>query len=312
MGPFRIVFMGTPAFAVPTLEALHTHGYRVVAVVTNPDRPKGRGKRMEPPPVKKAAQVFGHRVLQPADAREPALVETLTALSPDVLVVVAYGQILTKAILDIPRLGTINVHASLLPRYRGAAPIQWAIINGEDETGVTTMWMDEGMDTGDILLSARTLIQPEDTAASLHDRLADQGASLLIDTLKRLEAGTLQPTSQDHAKATYAPMLKKQDGRIDWNRSAVALDAFVRGMYPWPGAFTVLDGKRLAVFRAKALHKKTDRVPGTVLEAFPGDLDVATGDGVLSLKEVQLESGKRLGAADFLRGHPVRAGVVLG
>ncbi|MBW2108674.1 MAG: methionyl-tRNA formyltransferase [Deltaproteobacteria bacterium] len=312
MGTFRIVFMGTPAFAVPALRALHDHHHRVVAVVTNPDRPKGRGRRVEAPPIKKAAEAFGYKVLQPADAKEPGMIEALTALSPDVLVVVAYGQILKKIVLDIPRLGAINVHASLLPRYRGSAPIQWAIINGDTETGVTTMWMDEGMDTGDILLSARTAIEPEETAASLHDRLAELGACLLIDTLKRLEAGTLVGTPQDHAKATYAPMLKKQDARIDWNRSAVALDAFVRGMYPWPGAFTVLDGKRLAVFRAKAVNKKTNHVPGTVLEAFPGDLDVATGDGVLSLKEVRLESGKRLSSAEFLRGHRLCAGTVLG
>ena len=304
--------MGTPAFAVPTLGALHENGHEVVAVVTNPDRPKGRGKKVVPSPVKTAAVALGYPVLQPARVKEPWFVEELKGFAPDLLIVVAYGQILTGAILKIPRLGSINIHASLLPKYRGPAPIQWAIINGDDQTGVTTMWMDEGMDTGDLLLSARVFIGPEETAQTLHDRLAKEGARLLCDTLGRLASERLVGTPQDHSKATYAPLLKKDDGRIDWNKDAGALDAFVRGMNPWPGAFTFLAGKRLRIFRARVVERKTSQEPGTVLEGFPGDLDVATGRQVLRLLEVQIESGKRLDVADFMRGFPVPAGTVLG
>jgi len=308
----RIIFMGTPEFAVPTLDTLHENGYEVVAVVTNPDRPKGRGRQVVASPVKTAAIAFGYPVLQPARVKESWFVEKLKGLAPDWLIVVAYGQILTGAILAIPRLGSINIHASLLPKYRGPAPIQWTIINGDDQTGVTTMWMDEGMDTGDLLLSARVLIGPEETAQTLHDRLAKEGARLLCDTLEQLVSGRLLSTPQDHSEATYAPLLKKEDGRIDWTKGASALDAFVRGMTPWPGAFTFLAGKRLRIFRARVVERETSQEPGTVLEGFPGDLEVATGREVLSLLEVQLESGKRLAVADFMRGCPVPAGTALG
>lgn len=312
MKAFRIVFMGTPAFSVPTLKALHENHYNVLAVVTNPDRPKGRGRRLVTSPVKKAAEDLGLPVLQPGSVKEPRFVERLQRLMPDLLLVVAYGQILTGDVLTIPRLGAINIHASLLPRYRGAAPIQWAIINGDKHTGVTTMWMDEGMDTGDILLSESVDIGPQDTAAMLHDRLASKGAALLVSTLKKLESGDLVGIPQDDSKATYAPMLKKEDGRMDWTKDAASLDAFVRGMNPWPGAFTLLAGRRLKVFRAKNVDRKIGQDPGTVLEGFPGDLNVATGNGVLSLQEVQFESGKRLAVADVLRGCPIPAGTVLG
>ena len=308
----RIIFAGTPEFAVPTLHTLHKEGYDVIAVVTNPDRPRGRGRQVMASPVKKAALALDYPVLQPASVKESGFCDTLTSLAPDYLVVVAYGQILTRAVLSIPRLGAINIHASLLPKYRGPAPIQWAIINGEQETGVTTMWMDEGMDTGDTLLMARVSIGPEDTAQSLHDRLAKEGATLLHHTLEQLASGQLTGTPQDHAAATYAPLLKKEDGRIDWTKDAQALDAFIRGMDPWPGAFTFLAGKRLRIFRARMLDKKTSQPPGTVLDGFPGDLDVATGRHVLTLQEVQLASGKRLAVTDFLRGCPVPPGTVLG
>jgi methionyl-tRNA formyltransferase len=312
MSPFRIIFMGTPGFSVPALNALGESGHEVVAVVTNPDRPKGRGRRVVASPVKRAASDCGYPVFQPVRANASAFVDKLKGLEPDLFVVVAFGQILTGAMLAVPRLGAINIHASLLPKYRGPAPIQWAIVNGDRETGVTTMWMDEGMDTGDMLLSARVSIGPEETAQTLHDRLAKEGARLLIDTLEQLASGELVGTPQDHSEATHAPLLKKEDGCVDWSKDASALDAFVRGMNPWPGAYTFLAGKRLSIFQAKVVQRKIFQRPGTVLDSFPGDLDVATGRDVLALKEVQLESGKRLAVADFLRGCPVPPGTVLG
>ncbi len=312
MDPYRIVFMGTPEFAVPALEALHDNGYKITTVVTRPDRPKGRGQRVVASPIKKVATTFGYCVLQPVSAGETWFEEKLAALNPDLLVVVAYGQILSKSVLTIPHFGAINIHASLLPKYRGPAPIQWAVINGDAHTGVTTMWIDEGMDTGDILLKAEIQINPDETSASLNDKLAHKGAGLLLNTLEELKSGHLLATRQDNSKASYAPFLKKQDGLIEWNKTADKLDCLIRGMDPWPGAFTFLFGKRLKIFTAEHLHKTTQQQPGTVLEGFAGDLEVATGRGILSLKEVQLESGKRLAIDDFLRGYPVAPGTLLG
>ncbi|NVM21029.1 MAG: methionyl-tRNA formyltransferase [Desulfobacterales bacterium] len=312
MSTYRIVFMGTPEFAAPTLKALHDNHYDVLAVVTNPDRPKGRGRRMVASAVKQAAETLGYPVLQPARVKESWFVDKIRGLNPDLFVVVAYGSILPGSILAIPRLGAVNIHASLLPKYRGPAPIQWAIINGEQETGVTTMWMDEGMDTGDILLSDKVPIGPDETCQTLYYRLADIGAQLLIDTLSRLRSGRLVGAHQDESKATYAPLLKKEDGCIDWSKDAKSLDAFIRGMKPWPGAFTFLSGKRLRILKAKDLQERSREKPGTVLEGFPGDLNVACGRGILALKEVQLESAKQLAAREFLMGCPVPAGTVLG
>lgn len=304
--------MGTPEFAVPTLKALHGSSNDVLAVATKPDRPKGRGRRLVASPVKQAASAFGYPVLQPVKVKESWFLKRIIGLNPDLFVVVAYGQILPGSVLAIPRVGAINIHASLLPKYRGPAPIQWAIINGDKETGVTTMWMDEGMDTGDILLTARVLIGPDETSGTLHNQLAEMGAGLLIDTLERLKQGHFAGTPQDKSKATYAPFLKKEDGYVDWTKDANFLDAFVRGMNPWPGAFTFLFGKRLKIFKAKNLQKGPRENPGTVLDGFPGDLGVATGRGGLALKEVQLQSGKRLDVEEFLRGCPVPPGTILG
>jgi methionyl-tRNA formyltransferase len=312
MPSYRIIFMGTPDFAVPALRALHENQYDVVAVVTQPDRPKGRGRRLVPPPVKEAATAMGYPVLQPVKIKEPRFIETVISMDPELLVVIAYGRILPGSFLSIPRLGAINIHASLLPKYRGPAPVQWAIINGDEETGVTTIWMDEGMDTGDILLSATVSIQPDDTTARLSRRLAEVGGQVLIETLARLKSEALVGQPQDKSLATYAPLLKKEDGRIDWSKDARSLDAFVRGMNPWPGAFTFLSGKRLKVLKAQDLQVPAREKPGTVLEGFPGDLNVATGRGTLALQEVQLESAKRLPVRDFLRGFPVPPGTVLG
>lgn len=312
MSTYGIIFMGTADFSVPALKALHENRYDVRAVVTQPDRPKGRGRRLVPPPVKEVASALGYPVLQPPMIKEPGFIEKIIALDPDLFVVVAYGRILPGSFLSIPHLGAINIHPSLLPKYRGPAPVQWAIINGEEETGVTTMWMDEGMDTGELLLSSKIPIRQDDTSGSLSHRLAEVGAQLLIETLIKLRSGDLVGDSQDKSGATYAPLLKKKDGCIDWSRDTKSLYAFIRGMTPWPGAFTFLSGKRLKVLKAKEIDKRTKEKPGTVLEGFPGDFDVATGRGILTLKEVQLESAKRLPAGDFLRGRPVAPGTLLG
>ena len=309
---FNIVFMGTPDFAVPSLKALHRSRHNVIHVVTQPDRPKGRGRKIVPPPVKAAAKGFGYPVVQPSKVKTDSFIEAFSQWQPDVLAVAAYGHILPKTILEIPAIGCINVHASVLPKYRGAAPIQWAIINGETETGVTTMLMDVGMDTGDILLTATEAILPDDTAATLQDRLANLGADLLIDTLDRLADGRLTPTPQDHSQATVAPMLKKTDGRIDWTQSAAAIANRIRGMTPWPGAFTYLDGKLLKIYRAAPALSDAAAAPGTVVAGFEDELRVTTGDGALAVLELQGESGKRLTAKEFLRGHPIAPGTVLG
>ncbi len=310
--PFRVVFMGTPDFAVPALKALHERRHDVVCVVTQPDRRKGRGRKMLPPPVKAAALDFGYDVIQPVSMTPDDVFDALQALKPDVFVVVAFGHILNKKLLALPDRGAVNIHASLLPKYRGPAPIQRAVIDGETETGVTTMMLDEGMDTGDILLTARTPISKEDTAQTLHDRLADMGADLLIQTLDGLADNTVNPVPQDHARATYAPMLKKEDGRMDWTRSAEALDAFIRGMTPWPGAFTFLEDRRIKIFRAVPLDQDAEAPPGTVVRGFADELRVAAGRGVLSIRELQIASAKRLHVRDFLKGCPMPPGTVLG
>ena len=306
-----IVFMGTPDFAVPALHALVQTGYPVRLVLTQPDRPKGRGRQPAPPPVKSAALAAGLSVAQPLTLRTEETIARLRQLAPDFMVVVAYGQILPPAVLAIPRRGAINIHGSLLPKYRGPAPIQWAMLRGERQTGVTTMLMDQGIDTGDILLSTAVEIADEDTADSLHDRVSHLGADLLLETLRRMTAGTLYPTAQNHAGATYAPMLKKEDGRIDWTQPARQLDRFIRAMYSWPGAYCFLDDKRLKIFRALPLPVEHAAAPGTVIGGFADELRVATGAGALSILEIQGASGKRMAIRDFLRGHPLAAGARL-
>lgn len=304
--------MGTPDFAVPALDALHDSSDHICMVVTQPDRPKGRGRETVPPPVKKAALNFEYPVFQPESIKTESAVNAVKHVDPDVLVVVAFGQILPPRLLSLPRYGAVNVHASLLPRYRGPAPIQWAVINGESRTGVTTMLMDRGMDTGDILLTAETDIRSGDTAATLHERLAKLGADLLLKTLHDVKTGTVQPTPQDHSLASYAPMLKKADGRIDWQKSAVELDAFVRGVTPWPGAFTFHGKKRLKILRATPLQETHQAAPGTVIKGFPGELRIAAGNGVMLIHNIQSASGRKMNIEDFLRGNPIPEGTVLG
>ncbi len=303
--------MGTPAFAVPHLEALAAAGHRVLTVVTQPDRPVGRGRRLTPPPVKRSAQRLGIPVWQPEKIRTEGFAREMAALAPDVLVVVAFGRILPAALLNLPRLGAVNIHGSLLPRYRGPAPIQWALINGDGVTGVTAMLMDEGLDTGPILCAREVAILPEDTSATLHDRLSVAGAEVLIAALEGLAGGSLTPVAQDDRQATYAPLLAKKDGRIAWQKSARELTCFIRGMTPWPGAYTFHGEQRLKIFRAQPMALATDETPGRVLAGFEDELRVATGDGVLSILEIQGESGKRLAIRDFLRGHPLPPGTLL-
>lgn len=307
----RTVFMGTPAFALPTLEGLMDAGVHLCAVFTQPDRPKGRGKKTTPPPVKELAAQRGIPVFQPLKLRDPKAVSDLKELAPDLIVVVAYGQILPQAVLEIPRYGCINVHASLLPRYRGAAPINRAVMDGAEETGVTTMLMDVGLDTGDMLIKRSTAIGPEETAGTLHDRLARLGQEAMTETLHRLCAGTLKAEPQDEGASSYAPMLKKEEGRIDWGRSAAAIHNQVRGLDPWPGAYTTWEGTPLKIARTLPEAEGKAGAPGTVLSAGPEGVRIACGTGVLRVGALQLPGKKMLSAADFLRGNPLSPGIHL-
>jgi methionyl-tRNA formyltransferase len=307
---FNVVFMGTPDFAVPALKAVKDFGCSVSLVVTQPDKPKGRGRKLTPPAVKVAASELNLPVIQPVSVKTGDFYRQVSEIAPDLLVVIAFGHVLPKRILEIPLYGAVNVHASLLPKYRGPAPIQWAIINGDTETGVTTMLMDKGLDTGEILLATKTTINPDDTSGTLHDRLAIDGAAVLKDTLKAMKNRTIRPISQQHALATYAPMLFKNNGHIDWSLSAKRIEQFIRGMTPWPGAFTYNGQKRLKIFKGIIKDVNTAQEPGTVIEGFSNELRVATGDGALSITEIQGSSGKRLKISDFLRGSHIPAGYV--
>jgi methionyl-tRNA formyltransferase len=299
--------MGTPEFACPTLQKLIDRGEQVIGVFSQPDRPKGRGQRLMPPPVKELAERHAIPVYQPARVRNPEVVEIIRKLAPDVIVVVAFGQILPKALLEIPPLGCINVHASLLPCYRGAAPLNWCLINGEHETGVTTMQMDVGLDTGPMLLKRSTPIDGNEDIVSLHDRMSALGAELLSETLAGLAAGTIAPQEQDDSQSCYAPMLKKEDGRIDWSRDARSIHNQVRGLAAWPVAYTILDGQVLKVYRSKAAGGNGQ--PGTVLRADRHGIEVACLKGSLIIEELQLAGKKRLDAASFLAGYTIPAGV---
>ena len=309
----RVVFLGSGAFAIPCFEALLDAGHEVKALVTQPDREKGRGRELAPPPLKPVAEARGVPVLQPRRIREPEAQETLRALQPEIQVVVAYGQILPQAVIDIPPRGTVNVHSSLLPKYRGAAPIHWAIANGERVTGVTTMQIDAGLDTGPTLLARETHIASEDTTASLEPRLARLGAEVLLETLSGLAEGRLTAVPQDHAKATHARVLEKEDGRLDWTLPAPLLDCRIRGFFPWPGAFTTHDGRTLKILRAQPLSGTPPADPGTVLDVSAEGLLVAAGGGsALRLLEVQPESRRAMTAAAFAAGARVPPGARLG
>ena len=305
----KIVFMGTPGFAVPSLNALIESEDEVVGVVTKADKPQGRGQRIESPPIKILSQQYGIPILQPEKLKTEEFFNELKSFNPDLICVTAYGKILPKNILELPPRGGINVHASLLPKYRGAAPINWAIINGEKNTGITTMLMDEGMDTGDILLQHEIPIDEEDTGETLSEKLSHIGAELLIQTIKLLKENKLSPIPQDHSKATYASMLKKEDGLIDWSKSAQEIRNLIRGTLPWPGAYTFLEGKNLKIYRA--IVSLGQGKPGLVIISTRGTLRVATGAGAIDIHELQIEGGKRLPIEAFLSGRKIKEGIIL-
>jgi methionyl-tRNA formyltransferase len=311
----KVLFLGTSEFALPALENLLGSSHEVLAVVTQPDRPKGRGQKLFPSAIKSLALAQNLPLFQPEKIRDPASLEILQSFRPDLIVVVAYGQILSSSVLSIPPRGCVNVHASLLPQHRGAAPIPWAILNGETRTGVTTMFMDAGMDTGPILLTAETAIDQEDTAGTLHDRLSRMGADLLRQTLDGLEKGQIPPRPQDLSQATYAPKIDKEAGRINWDHPARKLFNFLRAFDPWPGAFTFWNGHVLKLFRPRFPEEREEdvrEVSGTIILVGLADLHIATGQGYLSVRELQLANRPRMGVAEFLRGHPLQAGVRLG
>lgn len=321
--------MGTPDFAVPCLDVLVQNGYNVAAVVTQPDKPVGRKQsELKAPAVKEAALQAGIKtVLQPVKVKTPEFLAAIRELEPDLIITAAYGRILPKAVLDVPKHGCINVHASLLPKYRGAAPIQWALINGDEKTGVTTMFMDEGMDTGDILLTSEISIDPDMNCQELFDRLKELGGQVLLDTLKALENGTLIRTPQDHSKAIHVPMMTKETGLIDWTKSAREIHNLVRGTNPWPGAYTFYKCSRLKVWKttvldscpvitpenaaeAKLLEISGSQPPGKILKIFKQNVIVSTGDGCLRISELQFENCKRLGICEC--GHNMDEGEILG
>jgi methionyl-tRNA formyltransferase len=313
----RIIFMGSPDFAIPSLKLLCEAGENIEAVVTQPDRKGGRGLTLLSPPVKIEAERIGFPVYQPERIREKVFIDTLNSIKPDVIVVVAYGQILPREILEIPKYGCINLHGSLLPKYRGAAPIQWAIINGEKKTGVTTILMDTGMDTGEILLQEEIDIAPEDTAGILSKKLSSIGAGLLLKTIKGLEMGTIKPRPQDHSSATYAPLLKKEDGRIDWSKGAEEIRNLVRGMNPWPAAYTFLEGKLIKIWDVDVIVGPPEEEvkagePGRIIHAGKNGILVSTGKDSILIKSLQLEGKQRTTSIAFLQGHKVEVGSLMG
>ncbi|MCR4956851.1 MAG: methionyl-tRNA formyltransferase [Lachnospiraceae bacterium] len=312
----RIIFMGTPDFAVGSFEALLKSNHEVVLAVTQPDRQRGRGNKVTYSPVKEVALEHGIEVFQPKKVKDAQSVEVLKSYQPDLIVVVAFGQILSKEILDLPAYGCINVHGSLLPKYRGAAPIQWAVLDGEEVTGVTTMRMDEGLDTGDIIMKKEYTLTPEETAGSLFDHLMGLGATTLMETIDAIEKGTATYTPQNHSEATKTRMISKEMGKMNFNRSAVELERHVRGMSPWPSAYCKLKGKTLKVWKCTILDEvdgetKADPEAGEIIKVDKHNIYVNTGQGILRFDEVQLEGKRRMSCEDFLRGYQVETGIVL-
>ena len=305
----RVIFMGTPDFATGTLEEIVLAGHEVVGVVTQPDKPKGRGKTLMPTPVKEVAMKYELPVYQPKKVREPEFVEILRSLKPDVMVVAAFGQIISKEILEMPKYGCINVHASLLPAYRGAAPIQWAVINGEKESGVTIMQMDEGIDTGDMIEKVVVPIAEDETGGSLFGKLSQAGAKLCVKVLKDLEEGKVVREKQPEESTTpYAKMIDKKMGAINWENSAKEIEQLIRGLNPWPSAYTKLQGKTLKIWRAAVLFEDSNDAPGQVVQVTKDSIVVQTGHGLLKILELQLEGKKRMDTASFLRGYTLKEG----
>lgn len=314
----KIVFMGTPDFAVGALQAIIEAGHQVSAVVTQPDKPRGRGKELQMTPVKACAADHNIPVFQPVKIKEPEAVEILRGYDADIFVVAAFGQILSEEILSMPKYGCVNIHASLLPKYRGAGPIQWAVINGEKKTGITIMQMEKGLDTGDMLLQKEVEIDPKETGDSLHDKLAAAGAELIVEALPKIEAGQLTPRKQNDAESCYAKMLQKSMGRIDWNMTADKLDCLIRGLISWPGASTTFRGKNLKIWEQEPAAEGDFSVqisasaPGTVVSVEKEAFYVQTGEGALKVLSVQIEGKKRMDVKDFLLGYPIKAGECLG
>lgn len=314
----RAVFMGTPEIAATVLKSVLASKHEVIAVVTQPDKPKGRGHEMAFPPVKEVALAADIPVMQPQRARDEAFIEELKALNPDIILVAAYGKLLPKAILDMPKFGCINVHASLLPKYRGASPIQWAVLNGDEKSGVTIMHMAETMDTGDIIMSKEVVLAEDETAGTLHDKLAEIGGPLLIEAMDALETGRAPRIRQNDEEATHVTMLDKTMGNLDFSKPAVQLERFIRGLNPWPTAYTKLDGKMLKLWRAEVIPaeeagKEAKGVaPGTIIGIYKDAFTVLTGDGILRVKELQLEGKRKMTAEEFLRGFSLEVGTVLG
>lgn len=300
--------MGTPQFAVPSLKLLIEKNYEVSMVVTQPDRPKGRGRKIALPPIKTVALQMKLPLLQPQKARDEDFIRRLQAETPDIICVVSYGQFLPEAILDIPRLGVMNVHPSMLPQYRGAAPINWAIIRGEQITGITTMFLNKEMDAGDILLQESVPIGPDDTAGELSERMSDTGAKLLARTIEELKGNRITPIPQEHSEATFAPKLTKEMANIDWSLDSLEIHNLVRGLDPWPGAYTYYDNNLLKIWRTEPLAESGDAEPGTILDVETDGLLVGGGTGKLLVKEVQLENRKRMPVKEFLLGHHLEAG----
>ncbi len=305
----RVVYMGTPDFAVAVLEGLYRAGHEIVGVISQPDKPKNRGMRVEPTAVKKCAEALGLSVYQPETLRDKAILPYLEEKKPDIIVVVAYGKLLPEYVLSFPKYGCINMHASLLPKYRGAAPIQWSILNGEEETGVTSMYMEKGLDTGDMILKAHVPIEKDDTAASLHDKLASAASLLAVETLSQIEAGTAPRARQDDGASTYAPLLTKELGNIQWGKTTREILDTVRGLFPWPGAYSSIDGERIKIIAAKEAEGKGK--PGEVLKS-RGKLIVATGTGAIEILELQLAGKKKMTAEACLLGNPIPEGTVFG
>lgn len=307
----KVIFMGTPDFSVGTLEALVAAGHEVVLVVTQPDKPKGRGKEMQFTPVKECALKYNIPVFQPRRVREADCIEELRRYHADIMVVVAFGQILPKEILEMTAYGCVNVHASLLPKYRGAAPIQWSIIDGEAVTGVTTMQMDEGLDTGDILLKTEIPIDAKETGGSLHDKLAEAGAKLCVETLQALQNKAVTPIPQGETTTAYAKMLNKQLGNIDWTQSAVAIERLIRGLTPWPSAYTNWNGKVMKIWDSEVVEGASGEKPGTIVQVEKDAFYVQTGEGFLKVRMLQIPGKKKMDAGAFLRGYQVKTGELL-
>lgn len=308
----KILFMGTPGFAVSCLEALYKSNHEVVAVVTQPDRPKGRGKKVLPPPVKVKAMEYGTEVLQPEKIRDKAYIEAIKAMDFDCIVVVAFGQLLPKEILDLPKKGCINVHASLLPKYRGAAPINWVIVDGEEETGITTMYMNEGLDTGDMILKEEVNIEDDMTAGQLHDVLAEVGAKVLIETLDLIAIDKAPRTPQNDSESCYASMLSSKTGLIDWKNSAKDIYNLVRGLNPWPVAYTMYKGKKMKVWKCKIAEANKADEPGKILEVDKTGIYVSTGNGIILIEEIQLPNSRKMTVDEYIRGNTIENSVILG